>query len=456
METQRINIAIAGRTNVGKTTLISSLMKNFVGKICDAPNVTSRGEEHYFDSLQTVFIDTPGFQKASLLSFYLNRLTEDPHFQLGQKEQDKLLYDLNAMKALENSDAIVSVASLAYVPDDSFDDEISIVKRQCSKIVVVISQYHQRLKATSKPEVENRIEQWKEFCAVHSINQVVVFDAHWDNPAKINLIYDGIYDILEPEQQSKFFEGLRNFKERQLAIKRGACDMFASLIKDCPEKAVATISKADYKNEQKREEATDQLAMKINDAVTQFVYCVSELYRVSAEHPRMSKEDLFLLTQPKTNFFNRIGWGAGGAAVLGGAAAVIGGVLGATFMALASGGALPLVIAAATAWAQIGGIAGGGAGTLFSFIDNEDTVTIKIDEKQMKALAVKCIAIIWGLSNNGYGRGRDLSSEEIAEIVPNVSATQDLCSEIIFTKSTKTEILEYCEKILTLLEKKYV
>jgi GTPase SAR1 family protein len=451
METQKVSVAIAGRTNAGKTTLIRTLMKTSIGEVNDSPNVTKKGQAYYFDSLQATFIDTPGFQYASVIVMYLDALDEDPTFQMPQKWKDKLAYDHDAIAALDNSDAIIYVASLSIVPDDSFNEEISIVKRKCSKVVALINQYEKQLKASSQPEIENRIKQWKALFHNHSIDHVVVFDAHWDNPAKINQVYGGILDILEPEKHLRFVEGLKRFKERQSDITRETCDMLASLIRDCEEKAIITISKGDFDKKEKQEEAKEQVARKINGSLAEFVYCVSDLYKVAAEHPTTSKDELCLLMKPKPNFSGRLGWGSGGAAILGAAAAVISGILGGAIMGILTGGvgAIP----GALAWAQVGGTAGAAIGSLFVFMDDGDTVTIKINEEQLKNLSVKGISIIWGLSNNGYGRGRELSLEEGKYIEQKVRQAQSSCREFNFTKSNKIDILEYCEKILGLLEK---
>ena len=207
-------------------------MKTSVGEVRDSPNVTKIGQAYYFDGVQATFIDTPGFQYASIVAMYLDGIAQDPNFQLPQKWRDKLTYDQDAMKALDDSDAIIYVASLSVVPDDSFNEELTITKHKCSKVVAVINQYEKQLKASnnSKLEVENRISQWKALFKDHSINHVITFDAHWDNPTKINQIYDGILNITEDEQRLKFTEGLKRFKERQVEITREACDMLASLM----------------------------------------------------------------------------------------------------------------------------------------------------------------------------------------------------------------------------------
>jgi len=451
METPKINIAIAGHTNVGKTTLIRTLMKASVGEVRDSPNVSQREEAYYFDGIQANFIDTPGFQNASAMGMYLDMLDENPNCKIPEKWQDDITYDEKAMKALEKSNLVLYVASLSSVPDDSFKAEISLIKRKCSKIVGIINQYEKELRASSATEVENRVEQWKIFFREQSVNSVIMFDAHWDNPAKISQIYDEIVKILDSEQRSQFLEGIKRYKERQLEITREACDMLASLIKDCEKNAAAIISKGDYNKQLKLEEAKEKVARKINGSLAEFVYCVCDLYKVAADHPKTSRDELLLLMKPKANYANRIGAGSGGAAIIGGVSAFMGAILGGVITGVLTGGvgALP----GALTWAQIGGTIGAAMGSMFVFSDDGDTVTINIDEEQMKTLSIKGIAIIWGLSKNGYGRAKELSSDEGKKIEEKVRLKQASCRQIYLASSNKIDILQYCEKILDLLER---
>jgi GTPase Era involved in 16S rRNA processing len=192
MKPQKINIAVSGNTNVGKTTLIRTLMKASIGEVRDAANVTTTCQSYQFDSLQAIFTDTPGFQNPSDTEEYFYELDEDPTYKLSQRRQDKLIFDLEAIKALDGIDAVIYVVSLAAVPDDSFSSEISLIKRKCSKIVAVINQYQQQCKATNEVACKNRIEQWKALFEKHSIDTVVIFDTHWDNPIKVDKIYSGL------------------------------------------------------------------------------------------------------------------------------------------------------------------------------------------------------------------------------------------------------------------------
>jgi hypothetical protein len=89
-------------------------------------------------------------------------------------------------------------------------------------------------------------------------------------------------------------------------------------------------------------------------------------------------------------------------------------------------------------------------------VDDGDTVKIKISEEQIKSLSVEYIALIWGLSNNGYGRGRELSSEERKKMELEIKEVQSSLPEIKFANSSQSNIAKYCKKVLDLLEQREV
>ncbi len=449
--TKKINIAIAGHTNTGKTTLIRTLMKTSIGEVDDSPNVTKKGQAYYFDGLQANFIDTPGFQYASVLMMYLDALNENPNFKMPQNWQPKLVYDQDAVEALEKSDVVLYVASLSVVPDDSYKEEINIILRKCQKVVAVLNQYRKQLEASEKSAVKKRIDQWESVFKEQGIERIVLFDAHWDSPVKLNQLYHNILEILDSEQKSYFVEGLKRFEERQREIRQEACSMLASFIEDCREKAVVTISKEDFKNREKQDEAKEKLARIINGGLIEFVYYVCDLYKVAAEYPTTSKDQLLLKMQPKVHLLNRLGFAGGIAAVAGGFGAFIFGILGASLVIFTGG--LGAVTAAGLAAAPIGATAGALIGSLAVFSDDGDIVTIKIEPEQMTILLIKGVSIIWGLSNNGYGRGRELSLNESKYIEERVCRIQASCTDTNWHQANKVTIIKYCEKILDLIEK---
>ncbi len=86
------------------------------------------------------------------------------------------------------------------------------------------------------------------------------------------------------------------------------------------------------------------------------------------------------------------------------------------------------------------------------FSDGNDQVSVKLDEEQLKNILTKGIAIIWGLSNKGYGHGRELSAKEAEYIQKQIYNKQKVYPLSNLTNSSEKDISEYSQKILKMLE----
>jgi GTP-binding protein EngB required for normal cell division len=452
VRSQNISIAVVGHNNTGKTTLIRTLMKTNIGEVGDSANVTKKGQSYFFKGLQATSIDTPGFQYASNLMMYLDSVKENPEFKMPQSWQEKIVYDLEALASIESSDIVLYVASLSVVPDDSYKDEIAIVKKKCPKVVAVINQYKKQLEASDRVSIDNRVAQWKNLFIEHSINDVIVFDAHWDNPVKVKGIYDSILNILDTEEKLRFTEGLKRFKDRQSEIRKEACNLLSVfIIEPYQGKPILSIPKAECNNEHKREIAKEEIAEKIDRSFATFIYNITYLYKVAAENPTIPKEQLCLDFQTDHNWMSRLSIGSALAAVAAGFCSFSMGIVGAGVVGVLTGGAG--IVAGAITGAQIGASVGAVIGSFAVFYEEEDTVNINIEVEQMRNILVKGVALIWGLSNNGYGRGRDLTAHEGELIQQQVSQIQDLFgSKINLARADKNTIIKHCEKILDHLE----
>lgn len=448
---QNISIAVVGHTNTGKTTLIRTLMKTSIGEVGDSANVTKKGQSYFFEGLQATFIDTPGFQYASSLMMYLDSLNENPDSKMSQSWQEKAVYDLDAIASIESADVVLYVASLTIVPDDSYKEEISLILKKCSKVVAVINQYKKELAASDKISVEKRVTQWKNLFQERSID-AIIFDAHWDSPVKVKGIYDSILNILDSEQKLRFTEGLKRFKERELEIRKEACNLLSVfMIEPYQGKPILTLPKAECNNEYKREIARGKIADKIDRSFATFLHNINYLYKVAADNPTTSKEQLRLDFKTDHNLMNRVSIGSGSAAVTAGFGSFLMAIVGGGVVGVLTGGVG--IVGGAIAGAQIGASVGAVIGSFAVFYEAQDSVNINIEVEQMKTLLlVKGVALIWGSSNNGYGRGTNLTANEAEPIEKQVSQIQNLCPQINLARADKNTIIKHCEKILDQLE----
>jgi GTP-binding protein Era len=114
-------VAVVGRPNVGKSTLVNALVRQKVAIVSDKPQTTRRGLHAVLttDEAQAVFTDTPGFHK--------------PRTELGARLNDVV------GDAVEGVDAILLVVDAAsgIGRGDAFVYEHRVRRHACPKICVV-------------------------------------------------------------------------------------------------------------------------------------------------------------------------------------------------------------------------------------------------------------------------------------------------------------------------------
>ena len=114
-------VAVVGRPNVGKSTLVNALVGQKVSSVSDKPQTTRRGLHAVLttDGTQAVFTDTPGFHK--------------PRTELGARLNDVV------GDAVEGVDVILHVldAAAGIGRGDAYVYEARVRPHRCPKIAVV-------------------------------------------------------------------------------------------------------------------------------------------------------------------------------------------------------------------------------------------------------------------------------------------------------------------------------
>jgi hypothetical protein len=101
----RLRIAIAGRANAGKTTLVRTLLRSPVGEVADRANVTKWPEYYIDDALGVVFIDCPGFQDAGAYRAYRLLRERNPEAAEDLRDGADFSYEQRAMEAIGKCDS---------------------------------------------------------------------------------------------------------------------------------------------------------------------------------------------------------------------------------------------------------------------------------------------------------------------------------------------------------------
>jgi signal recognition particle receptor subunit beta len=443
-----IKIAVAGHTNTGKTTFITTLMRMKVGKIDDSANVTTKGEFHYYDGLQATFIDTPGFQHSGLAFTFLKGTG------LDQEDMESIEYDLEAIEVIKKSDIAIYLGDLNFVPDNSHIKEIKVVKKIQPKVVAVLNQYHQTLEGGGKQKVDNHIRQWTGVLNENGIDDVIIFDAHWDKRSKEQEIYDALEKNLDHSQKLDFREGLNKFKKRQSEIREEICQVLARTLQQLQQIRVVDVKKEEY-NAASKEEYQKKVERSLRQEILGFIAYTSSLYEVAAEYPTEATEDLILKTNQKISFSGRLGTITGVSMVFGTIGAVFGGVVGGLITGVLSGGSA--TIPGAIEGAKIFGTLGVALGSFFVFDDSGDRIDIFLKSEKIEDIVKELLAIVWGLDHNGFGRGRSLSREEVEKIkiqIDALFAQQNFAQQNIddWTKVNQVNVINFCQNLLDELE----
>lgn len=103
--------------------------------------------------------------------------------------------------------------------------------------------------------------------------------------------------------------------------------------------------------------------------------------------------------------------------------------------------------------AQIGGLIIGTLSAAAGVLDDGDDIVIThIESIGIKNIAIQLIAVIWGLSNNGFGRGRKLSQIEIKKLEERIEEFNSLHQKSDWKTLSKNNVIIYCQEIFAFFE----
>jgi GTP-binding protein Era len=131
-------VAVMGRPNVGKSTLINVLVGQKVAAVSPRPQMTRRRQEGILttDEYQIIFIDTPGVHK--------------PHTKLGES------MNLEARSALEHCDLVLFMVDASQMPTDEDRQLGSILTAQVKpdRILLVLNKID-LLQPNNAPDIQS-------------------------------------------------------------------------------------------------------------------------------------------------------------------------------------------------------------------------------------------------------------------------------------------------------------
>lgn len=253
MSSQKINVSLLSHTNVGKTTLARTLLRQDIGEVGDRAHVTEVAESHVLiespagDSL--ILWDTPGFgdstrvlkrlsQGDKPVGWFLSRVWDrfaDRPFWCSQQAMHN---------ARETSDVVLYVVNAGEQPTSAgyVDAEIRILGWIGKPVILLLNQLGTPRDALQSQE---DVTQWQEHVAQYKwIETVLPFDAFARCWVQEGTLLAQVQRLLAAPRQSAF-AGLReSWRERNLAVFRDSMQALSDQV---------AAAAADVENVQERD-----------------------------------------------------------------------------------------------------------------------------------------------------------------------------------------------------------
>ncbi len=226
---KKINLSLLSHTNVGKTTLARTLLRQDIGEVGDRPHVTELAESHVLiespagDSL--ILWDTPGFGDSTRV---LKRLKQGEKplgwflSQVWDRFADRPFWcSQQAMhNAREISDVILYVVNAGEQPSSAgyLDAEMSILGWIGKPIILLLNQLGPPRDAAQS---QNEVSQWQEHLAQYKwVEMVLPFDAFARCWVQEGTLLAHVQRLLRADCQLVFERLRSSWRERNLEVFR--------------------------------------------------------------------------------------------------------------------------------------------------------------------------------------------------------------------------------------------
>jgi len=291
MRERTLDIAVAGHTNTGKTSLMRTVLRDaWFGEVDDRPGVTREVEAASIalpGGARIRFIDTPGLEDAVALLEYLDRGETDAPETGGAARRDAahdrlmaFVRDPSVMEGRFRQEAAalaqVARSDLAlYVLDARqrvlarHRDELELLAR-CARPVVPVLNF--------TADQDARTQEWRDHLARSGLHAVAAFDTVVFDPADERRLYE-MMRVLLSDASAELFVQLETVRSDERSILLRACSRaVADLLLD----AAAAVRMAAAQDPEKVRKAAESLRDAVRAREQACVDQLLELHRFRA------------------------------------------------------------------------------------------------------------------------------------------------------------------------------
>ncbi|HEY2091271.1 MAG TPA: GTPase domain-containing protein [Thermoanaerobaculia bacterium] len=389
-------IAIAGHSNLGKTTLLRTMTKAACGVIADSEGTTREAEPIEYPLLHATFIDCPGFTRASAVWPQLER--SDVSIENIEPKYDA---EKVALRAIASADVVIYVGSLETVPGDTHRDELHLIAKVNPRIIGLLNKRIQQSKALKRNQLSAREAAWTHALSEEGVTSVFDFDAHWDRYSRLADIYSAIASILVGEKRVIFQKRLAEFVESLNRTRVKASKLAAGTLLAC--RALLATDESERENHNVssvKARLRQQVADEVSLYLQQFAEESRKLYEIAvatSEHTLRLKETEF---KRKSERMTAMATHSGIATGIG------------TLLGLAIGAVLGGPVGAIVG-AKIGAGIGAGGGLISgSVVETNTHIEVRLSPQDLRDTALFCLAILWCLTHQGFGNDPTVLTED--------------------------------------------
>ncbi len=222
-----VNLTVAAHTNVGKTTLVRTLLKRDIGEVADRPHVTEAAERHtLIDTPQGDVLylwDTPGFGDSARLLKRL-RASGNPIGWLQTQVWDRLVdrpffCSQQAVRAVrDDSDLVLYLVNAAADPSSAayIDSELQILEWIGKPVLLLLNQAGPPRSREAEAADEAR---WARSLAVHVRDRgVLTLDAFARCWVQEDRLLGAAGALLPPEKREELGRLRSAWRARNLEV----------------------------------------------------------------------------------------------------------------------------------------------------------------------------------------------------------------------------------------------
>jgi hypothetical protein len=268
-------LSLVSHTNVGKTTLARTLLRQEVGEVFDHAHVTDETEQFVLLETATggrvVLADTPGCGDSARLWQRLHGRESPVGWLIAQvwdRFADRALFcSQQAVRHVrDEADVVLYLVNASEDPDDAgyVAPELRILGWIGRPVIVLLNQIGAPGDAAARMADVSR---WRSALADHPVvRETLVLDAFTRCWVQEGLLFERIRDALPDERGRDLVDALLSrWRNEQLAVLRGAVDAMATLLADAAGDAEPASRSAFGARERRRH--AEALARRLEHAI---------------------------------------------------------------------------------------------------------------------------------------------------------------------------------------------